>query len=75
MTQMYNNNRYSDKVIDVTVTAIVENRDIFEIHDYTGVVATTKFDTHINELVIGNVNKLHIREDFQNGNSYFLKVI
>lgn len=72
---MYNNRRYSDKVVDVTVTAVIENRDIFEVHDYTGVVATTKFDTHINELRVGEINKLHIREDYQSGNSYFLKVL
>ena len=72
---MYNNQRYSDKVIDVTVTAVVENRDIFEIHDYTGVIATTKFDTHINQVEVGAINKLHIRECYQSGNSYFLKVI
>lgn len=72
---MYNNNRYSDKVVDITVTAIVENRDIFEIHDYTGVVATTKFDTHLNEIEVGQINKLHIRQCYRSDNSYFLKVI
>ena len=72
---MYNNDRYKDKVIDVTVTAVVSNRDIYEIHDYTGVVATTKFDTHLAGIDIGAVNKLHIRECYQSDNSYFLKVI
>ena len=72
---MYKNNRYSDKVVDVTVTAVVENRDIYEIHDYTGVVATTKFDTHIHEIEVGQINKLHIRQCYQSDNSYFLKVI
>lgn len=72
---MYNNKRYSDKVVDVTVTAIVENRSFYEIHDYTGVVATTKFDSNLDQIQVGEVNKLHIREDYNNGNSYFLKVI
>ena len=72
---MYNNKRYSDKVVDVTVTAVVENRDIYEIHDYTGVVATTKFANNIDKIEIGQINKLHIRQCYQSDNSYFLKVI
>lgn len=72
---MYNNNRYSDKVIDVVITEIREERHGYTLYDLGNPVAFTKFDTHLNEIDLGRVNKLHIREDYNNGNSYFLKVI
>ena len=72
---MYNDNRYNDKIVTINVTDVVKNRDIYEIHDEDGVVATTKFDTHINEIMIGRSNKLHIRQDYRNDNSYYLKTV
>ena len=72
---MYNNNRYNDKVIDVLVTDVVLNNKIYEVHNKYGVVATTKFDSHIKEIKIGKENKLHIRQDYQRDQSFFLKVI
>ena len=72
---MYNNSRYNDKVVDVVVTNVVKNNNIYEVHNKEGVVATTKFDSRINQIQIGKVNKLHIRQDYATDNSYFLKVI
>ena len=71
----YNNNRYSDKVIDVVVTRIEEERHGYTLYDMDNPVAFTKFSSNLNQVELGVVNKLHIREDFQSGNSYFLKVI
>ena len=72
---MYNNKRYSDKVIDVVITRVEEDRHGYTLYDLECPVAFTKFDTHLDEIELGRVNKLHIREDYNNGNSYFLKVI
>ena len=72
---MYNNNRYNDKVVDVTVTDVVKNKDIYEVHNKYGVVATTKFDSNIHQIKIGKVNKLHIRQNYATDQSFFLKVI
>ena len=71
---MYNP-RYSDKVIDVIVVAIAKNNDIYEIHDKDGVVATTKFDSRLNQIKIGKMNKLHIRQNYATDQSFYLKVI
>lgn len=72
---MYNNKRYSDKVIDVVITRIEEDRHGYTLYDIDTPIAFTKFNTHINEIELGRVNKLHIRQDYANDNSYFLKVI
>ena len=72
---MYNNKRYSDKVIDVVITSIEEDRHGYTLFDTGSPIAFTKFDTHLDSIRLGEINKLHIREDYNNGNSYFLKVI
>lgn len=72
---MYNNQRYSDKVIDVVITRIEEDRHGYTLYDMESPIAFTKFNTHINEIELGRVNKLHIRQDYKNDNSYFLKVL
>ena len=72
---MYNDNRYNDKIITVTVTDVRQNRDIHEILCGDTVIATTKFDSHINEIKIGSVNKLHIRQDYRRDQSYYLKTV